>query len=236
MEFKKIFRSLSGKKKANGVTEKSAQQLPMVSQSSTYFQSIAKLPLHKYIDCAVNSNYATLTLSGMPTYQELALAWLEIQQEYADAIGDFEHKMYLSLVKEVTELSATLTQVKVCAKVLRAAFIKQNEPGVNEYIEYFKAELNILTGADCDFDLSDKDDFEKDVRMCESRSKATLIAFELANISLKAMKKKNTGEKPSYAYFDGMLIALSDTAGYHLTDNIMTMEFVNRIKRANSKK
>ncbi len=236
MQKKKRFQSLFGKKGIPGVTETPLPPLQKESPSGTYYRSIVKLPLHKYIDCAVNSNYAALILSGLPSEQNIMLAWLEIQQEYADAVGDFEHKMYLSLVKEVTELGATLSQVGVCAKVLRAAFLKQNQVGVKAYIEFFKTELNVLPGADCDFDLTDANDFEKDIRMCESRSKGIFISFELVNINLKGMKGKQTGEKPTYEYFQTMLIALSDMSGYHLTENITVLEFANRIKRANTKK
>lgn len=190
--------------------------------SGKWYQHITELPLRNYIDCAVDGNYHALVISGHPTEHELLIAWSNIQQEDADAAGDHEHRMYITLFKEVTLLKVTLQTIHYLIEILQEV-----------YYEPYTVQLNALLRTSFKFDNTDNHKYHETLRRCFNRSKGLKIDLELKLIQFKAIEKKNqdTGRKPTREYFQSILITLSDHAKYPVQDTISVYEFRDRIRR-----
>lgn len=190
--------------------------------SEKWYLHITELPLNRFIDVLVDGNYAALVITGYPRQEELLLAWAGIQSEYADAIGDHEHRMYVSLFKEVSTLAITLQQIEYLVEIM--AQIYQPE---------FGNMLNKLLVTTFKFDPADPEKYQATLKRCLMRSKGIKIDLELKQGQLKALEKKNdeSGEKPSREYFQSILITLSDHAQYQIPDSITVYELCTRIKR-----
>lgn len=195
-----------------------------VQPSGKWYHHITELPLHNFIECTVNGNYHALVISGHPTEHELLLAWSNIQQEYADAMGDHEHRLYITLYKEVTLLKVTLQTIHYLIEILQEVFF-----------EPYTALLNNLLRTDFKFDHTDKHKYHEILRRCFNRSKGIKIDLELKLAQFQAIEKKNreTGKKPTREYFQSVLITISDHAKYQLQDSITVYEFCDRIRRFN---
>lgn len=204
------------------------------TQSYKYYSSIVDLPLDRYIDVQVNGNYNALTIQGDPPISELEVAWLYIQQEYADSIQDNEYKQYLSLLQEITELNGRLQQVQINVDQIKIILVHHyNNPEDQDFISFIKAHadnLNRLIGKR--FNFLDKDTVEKSLQSCINRSRSIKIQLDLKMISYEGIKDKfEKGKKPDAAYYRSILISLSNHAGYHLTDKITVYEFCERLRR-----
>jgi hypothetical protein len=197
----------------------------MAQSLGMLYQHITELPLRNFIDCSVNDNYHALVISGHPTEQELLFAWSNIQQEYADAMGNHEHRLYITLFKEVTILKITLQTIHCLIEILQEV-----------YYEPYAAELNKLLRTDFKFDHTDQNKYNETLRRCFNRSKGLKIDLELKLIQYKAIEKKNqeTGKKPTREYYQSILITLSDYAKYQLQDSITVYEFCDRLRRFNN--
>lgn len=159
---------------------------------------------------------------GEPPPAEMVKAAVNIQQEYADSVGDAEHKVYCGLLKEVTLLQLTLQQIHSLVSVLREA-----------YNELLAKSLNDLLKSSLKFDIRNLEEYDKNLDRALRRSKGLKIELDLKTIALKAVEKKyeDLNKKPSREFYYGILITLSDDAGYHLYDEIPTWEFCERMKR-----
>lgn len=231
----------SGKKGQNTSSSKQVPPSQQGSQSYVLFQSITKLHLFRYKDCAVYDNLSALIISGEPPRKALEMAWLEIQQQFADAVGDAEYSNYVRMAKEVTLLNCTYTQIQLCAKNLEMIFnFYFDGPDTPfyqtacEYIEIFGRDINRFTGSN--FSFIDKATFHSNIKRCINRSKGLKLELDFKNAQFEVIRQKfeKEGKKPDEQYFDAILIGLSDHAGYQLTDQITVFEFCSRLKRLNN--
>lgn len=192
------------------------------TQSAKWYRHITELPLNRFIDVIVDDNYAALIITGYPAHEDLLSAWGQIQSEYADAIGDHEHRMYVSLFKEVSVLAINLQLVNSAVEVLEKVYSAE-----------LAGRLNKLLGTTFKFDPADPEKYRATLKRCIMRSKAFKIDLDLKQIQLKGMQKEHNeaGAKPSREYFQSILITLSDHAHYAIQDNITVFEFCDRIKR-----
>jgi hypothetical protein len=208
----------------NSNTSTPSKPTPKVTdqQSEKWYQHITDLQLRNFIDCVVNDNYHALVITGNPSAQDLLLAWSEIQAEYADVMGDYEHKLFVALFKEVTLLKISLQTIHCLIEILREV-----------HYEPFTAELNKLLRTSFVFDPADQNKYQETLRRCYNRSKGIKIDLELKLVQFKAIEKKNmeAGSKPTKEYFQSILITLSDHATYPVQDTITVYEFADRIRR-----
>jgi hypothetical protein len=196
----------------------------MDQPSGKWYQHITDLPLRNFIEVSVAGNYHALVISGNPTEHDLLLAWSNIQQEDADAAGDHEHRLYITLFKEVTLLKITLQTIHYLIEILQEV-----------YYEPYTVELNKLLMTSFKFDHTDQQKYHETLRRCFNRSKGIKIDLELKLSQFKAIEKKNqdTGKKPTKEYYQSILITLSDHAKYPVQDTITVYEFRDRIRRFN---
>lgn len=193
--------------------------------SARYYQTISKLPLKNFKECMCEGNLAALIIEGFPLPKELTIAWSTIQIQYADAIGEGEHKLrcmaFKSLIERKTDYKIALTAIKMLGM-----------PEIENYPENktpYAQELNNLIDANFSYEMPDKYDHLKNAI---ARIKGIKLAIDLAQIKVDAMESKPSGKR-SVESFDSNLITLSDHAGYALTDSITVFEYCDRIRRLN---
>jgi len=192
--------------------------------SVSFHRSIQTLPLRNFIDCLCNGNLTALIISGIPKQKELELAWRDIKMQYSDALSDGEHKLYLSLIKEIGILTATYNSV---------IFIV-NEIMRHAYSPDFAAELNDLVDASFEFRWEDQEDYHKKLNACINRAASIKINVDLKKMQMQGLSAKfEKGEESTPATFISVLISLSDFAKYTVTDSIVVFEYCDRIRRLN---
>lgn len=198
------------------------------AQPAKYHTSIDTLTLDKFIECDVDGNLNALTISGMPTSDELSMAWIDIQQEYIDALGSGEQTMHLELNRQCAQLAAEYELIDCAVKILGIARSDELVASVNEILHRSFA-----------FDPSDMEQYKAELKLCMSLRKRMRIELHQKNDALQALQKANSGEKQSKrstrAGYTKILIVIGDYVGIQLRKNEMTTyEFCERIKQYNS--
>jgi hypothetical protein len=218
MQWQKIFRWLFTRKQANGSTATPSTPIEIATQLSKWYLSITDLPLDKYIECVVDGNLSALVISGYPTQEELEAAWLEIAEQYADAMGDAEHRMYIKLYKELVYLNIEYKQILSLIEVLTIVVYKP-----------FEQKLNELLFTNFSFTANR----EKELDTCFRLSKSTLLKIDMKKAHLDGLKEKgeDTDKTPTREYFQSILITLSDYSKYPVQETITTYQFCERVKR-----
>lgn len=219
---KKLKSLLPFTKKASSTDTSSPNKPSDVSESSTWCRSIYDTPLYKFIEVICDGNKSALIISGFPAAEQLDDAWNDIAREYAEKLGSTEHKLFLSLIKDITELKTTLYQIEMLVETLRKT-----------YALPFAKMLNRISRTNYPFNPEDSEKYDKSLNSCLMRSKGLMLTLKLKEIqldSLQAKFEKKEGAGPDRGYFENALITLSDHAHFHLNDRIMTSEFCLRLK------
>lgn len=213
------------KKDFSGTTLKQSQPLPITTQLPNIYRSINNLPLHKFIDCIVNHNLSTLIISGFPSEFELTESWSSIVQQYTDAMGNQEHRLYTNLTKEIAVNTIVYNLINRSVSILR-----------KQYHQQLCKELNKLLSTSFKFDFQDQERYNKELDRCINRSKSLKINIDLLQIKVAELEKKFNGKSqtPTIEYYQTTLITLSDYAKYQISDSITVFEFCERIKRLNN--
>lgn len=212
-----------GKKLASTSTE--SQPAPAPIPSLSIYQSIDKLPLHRFVDCIVDNNLHSLVIEGKPTELQLQEAWNNILSEYTEAIGNHEYRIYISLYKEISLLKLSYNQIITSIEMLRVV-----------YSEYLCQQLNNLLKTSCKFNYKDQNSYQEELSKCLRRSKSIKISIDLKVLQFDAIQKKHFGkeeQKYTRGYFDSILINLSDHAKYEIHESITVSKYCERIKRFN---
>lgn len=194
--------------------------------SWSLYRSIHELPLARWIDLSVDWYLKALAKHGDPPELELRVAEQEIRIQYSDAAGDSQYRLYINLVKEISRLEITLHQIESLIATMRQA-----------YHPLFAKELNGLMNMNLRFDPTRPAEYDKNLDRIYNRSRSYKVSIGMKTLQVKQMEKRYSGdqEKPTREYYAGTLIALSDEAGYPLSDQITTWEFLERIRRFNKK-
>lgn len=226
MDKKKGLRWLSTRKEKNGNTAKPNPSSPQDTRSPRLYTYITDLPLNRYIDCVVDGNLAALIIKGMPAEEDLQQAWFGIQQQYADVIGDAEHKFYISLLSEVSHLSALYAAIQNGLNILEKIWFPP-----------LVLQINKALGSNFKFDHEDPISYISDIRKATSRSKGIKLKLDLKLAHFESIRNRHEGkiEKPTREYFQSILITLSDFSKYPIeSTRITTFEFADRIRRFNT--
>lgn len=218
MQKKTTSQSPSTKKTENGSNSTLSKPTPKGSLSPKFFRTITELPLSKFIEVAVDDNIMALVISGIPTEDELRDAWYEIYQEYLDSMGDANQLLILKLYREITRLTLQQEQIHMLIEFLSTYKYKK-----------FEDTLNALLSSRFQFKEKRKDDLERAGRIGRQMSiKVDIKQMQLDNLREKMPKE---GEKITRAYFQSVLITLSDFSKYPIHDSITTFEFCERLRR-----
>jgi hypothetical protein len=178
-----------------------------------------------------------LAVQGFPPEEELKSAWLQIQQQYVEAIGSSDYEMYWRTAKELSELTGKIQMVYVGLKALRSIHIALlSSEGDEELRNKLEKEIDeigpiINTILGTSFDFKSSETFDSIQTRCVNRCKGMNIQAAMLEPRLEAVQKKlQSGEVPDESYFRKMLVLISDSVGYHIPDNIVVFEFCLRIK------
>lgn len=198
--------------------------LPAATPSSSLYRSISELPLAAFRICIVHGDLSALVISGDPTEDEISKAWDDIRQQYADAIGDHDHRLATSLYKDIAILKYRYKSVILLVDLLQDAYMKE-----------LADELNDLLATTFPFDPHDTDQYLNDLQRCVKRTKAILLELEVKEQQYKNITAANgkKGSRPTDEYFLAILITLSDHAKYQVNESITVFEFCERLKRYN---
>jgi len=198
--------------------------MPMDTPSAKWYQHITELPLSKFIDVTVDDNLYALVITGQPSMEQLQLAWAQINQEYADVMGDNEHRMYISVYRDIKVLETTLKLIHWLVEQMREVY----------YVE-FANRLNALLNTRFKFDHTRPEQYFNELTRCINRSKGYKIDLDLKlaqfEVIQKNRKEQGEGEKPSREYYQAILITLSDHVKYPVGDSITVFEFCDRVRR-----
>jgi hypothetical protein len=222
MQKSNVFLSLFTKKRENTNISTPFTLTQTDIPLSKWYRSIEDLPLRNFIDAAVDGNLSALIISGTPTQLDLLAAWQDIQSEFADTMGDHEHRLYMILSNQVRELSITLEQITTLIECL-----------LNVYYEPFAIRLNSLLHTNFKFDPTDQKAYDAMLRGCAMRSKDLKIDIELKLIEMQAIEQKHKSdgrEQYTKKYFKSVLRTLSDHVKYRVEDTITTFEYCDRLK------
>ena len=224
MQHKTTRRRPFTKKDSNTSTSEQMKRSVGDYQSWSLYQSITELPLSRWIDLTVDGYLKALIKEGTPPENELHRAENELRIQYADAIGDGEYRVYVGVIKELADMELVLSQVYSMVRVL-----------TDVYVPLFADRLNRLLKTSFVFDINNPEAYDKLLSRCLNRSKIYKLRIDLKKIELEKLETKYQGKsgKATREYYMGLLISLSDHAGYPITDNITVYEFCERIKRAN---
>lgn len=190
------------------------------------YRSINELPLSRWMDLTVDGYLHAIVKHGNPPELDLKIAAHELRLQFSDAAGDTQYRMYVNMVNEVNRLEVLLKQIESLIKTLREV-----------YQPVLAKTLNELCGTSFRFDVTNPEQYDKELDRCYRRSRGYNLTISLKKASLAEMEKKYSGShaEASREYYMGSLIALSDDAGYPLSDQITVWEFLERIKRYNKK-
>lgn len=188
------------------------------------FNNIVDLPLSTYIECKVDRNLEALIITGEATKEELEFAWNEIEQEYADAVGDMEHFVYIKVLKEVTILSTDLKIIGSCIQLLSQCHVPR-----------FGEELNKLLHTTFKFDPSNQEQYLRELQSCANRSKELKMRLKLKEIEFDAIKEKHEGHsvEPTREYFHRILNQLEEHFHVPVDPSITVYRFCDKLRRYN---
>ncbi len=186
------------------------------------YQSIHKLPLAIFIDIVVDNDYSGLVISGTPEPGELEDAWINIHEQYCEAIGNGSATNYLE--REVLKLSITLFVGSEAISLLRKYYVPAIAQKLSNAIAFFEK-----------LDPTKPDEYDKILNRYETRLRSVKMRLAIAQTNLDAIQAKEKGKTihVDRQYFTRVLVALSDIAGYEIDESKITVaKFCERIKRA----
>lgn len=211
-------------------SKKGTQQRP-AAKPLTVFQSISELPLYLFIDAIADDKISGIIKSGYPAPEQLEAAWQEILLQYNEAMGDGESRLFFSLHKQILQKEITLRQVRLALEMLT-----EPERLTPKGILKFQDFLNGIFFSTVQIDPEDPDDYQDKLQVWKNQSASIMLAIDLKRIEYDAIKnkKKSEGQKPDRAYFQTILLNLSDYVKYEVDDKISVFEFCERIRRLNN--
>ncbi len=192
------------------------------------YKNILELPLSAFITCIVDDNLYALIKSGegKPAKEELEILWINMQQEYSDAIGSSEQKFYYSLLKDYALKKSIYNSIIIIINCLSQAYSKD-----------LCDKLNKINQSKFAFNIEDLAAYRNDLERSFVRSKSQKIKLDLLSRQIEEVGKKFDKEqgtkKVTREFYSSVLITLSDHAKYQLQDSISVFEFCDRLNRYN---
>ena len=133
-------------------TKKKKSEQPQTPNAS-YYTSIHKLPLERFVDVLVDKNLQALVINGNPTLSELQDAWDEILFQYEQAMGSQNLQHYLEAWTKVQACQLRYNRIDALVATLKQCYVKefadrlcrlthksfQYDPGNLEAYKTFKA-------------------------------------------------------------------------------------------------
>lgn len=192
------------------------------SSSWIVYRHISEIPLYLVIDALVDGKIHGIVVSGHPPEKEVEAAWADLVVQYNEGLGDSESRLFFSLHKQILQKEITLQQVELAITMLRGSHAP-------ELLEF----LNGVFFTQVRIDETDAEDRERKLNVFKNQKASIRMAIDMKRIQYDAIKRKkqSAGNRPDRAYFQTMLLNLSDFAKYEVTDRISTFQYVERVRR-----
>lgn len=193
-----------------------------------YYDHIAKLPLSAFIECLCDNNLRALVIEEDPENKidEYILqgAWIDIQEQYAEVMGDAEQRIYLKYVREINCEITTLHQVHACIEILEKV----------GYNDYFAEELSSLLKMKFTFNTSDLTSYNTTLQRAKDRIPGLEMRIELKQFQIDELEqrmKKKEGSKPTRGYFARVMNAVEEYYSVPIDEKITTLRFCDKVIR-----
>ncbi len=193
-----------------------------------YHNSLHKLPLSIFLDCYCDGNLQALIIEGEVDDYVLTDTWMNLQEEYVNALGNSEQRLFLKLLKEVNVLVATLNQIKILLPTLRLYYAVQ-----------LAKKLNKLLLIETNYMPTDWVAYNKQLDAAENKIAGVEMQMELKQHALEELTKKMNkvqGEKPTRSYFARLMNAMEEHFQIQVNEDITMTRFCDRIKRMSKPK
>lgn len=200
--------------------------MELVTDPAVLINSIYKCPLPVFIECAADGNLQGLVISGEASEADIKECWNDIVHQFVDTIGAIGNQRRKQMIKQLVKARTSLFLINESVKILD-----------RYYVKYFADKLNYLLTVRYKWDPVNKEEYDKDLKSCLTRSKQYKMEAALLEMQLDAMDKSEKKEEFSLSrkFFDDALISLSDSAGYALNEeNLSAYQFAERIRRLNN--
>jgi hypothetical protein len=189
--------------------------------------SIHELLFCVFKEIILKDNLKPLVISGEPTEQEMLIAWEEILEQYASAIGESDRDGYLKIRRE---LLYYITQ-----KNLLVALVEQLKV---YYVPKWAKLLNKVCQSSFKFDPLNREEYFKLLDRCIKRGRG-LIDLQLKILTDKKDqldKKRSDADnlKPTEEFFAKVLLNLHEFNNWQFDDNKITVyQYCEMAKRYN---
>lgn len=199
-----------------------ASPSPAATSLSMWYRNIHELPLYAWIRAEVHEDLSALVISGDPDMTDVSRTWSEMQGDFRDAIGDTKTTMRLFVYKEMALMSLQLQGIYIMIDGMRLA-----------YHPFFHKELNKQLECDIQWDHTDREAHFAALERYHKRTATIRRQIKLKEIEYESMKQGAVGPKPSDAYYQSVLITLTDFAKVPVTDQVSTFTYCERVRRLN---
>lgn len=194
------------------------------------YNNLHKLPLARFIDVAVDEQFEALIISGNPSQLQLMEAWETIIDAYNNelSIGSMDAAHTISLYRSALIEETRMKALEGLLNILRRYYVKK-----------FAEEVTGALQFNAKFDVTKPDEYDRDIDRGFKRLSGFRLRAEIAAGKLKIKLQKDNEapvEKPTREWFSRILINLSDSAGFDLNEETMSVyKFCERIRRYNNR-
>ena len=206
---------------ALGHTSKAQQAL----NSGECYANCSELPLLNFIRVVTSGELTTLTKSGKPTPDQLAIAWNEIFMEYCDLSPSNNQHYVLQVTREIAFLETRIAIIQICINRLVVSYYEPACDILREYDYYhpFTPET-MLT----------------DLKNVQAEANNLVVQRDVKKGEYQRYIDSQKGESTKETDFDEILTELSKFQGYHIhSKDITVSEYLgifNRFKKQNGGK
>jgi hypothetical protein len=203
-----------------------------VSRSWSIYSAADKCPLDAFLKCQEGSDLSPLIISGNPPIIDLQAAFLRIYSQFCTVSEDTEAYHHFLFLAQIAALSSRIEAVQL----LTAAWEREPSAAIAEALELWGFSL---PGAD-----ASPEERRRDVAMVRSRIKRDVLDLKMLEAEREKQSKDQKGSagrdsgglKMPGLLFDKVMISLSDTAGYNLRGDEMTVQqYAIRVAAARKK-
>lgn len=177
------------------------------------------------MDVICDDKLEALIISGNPDRDELMLTWINICEQYTDALKDQDTVAHMKLNYELIMDKAKY----FCIIELIATLQKY-------YADWLKKQLNELMRTNFKFDYTNKEEYDHEIKRAYNRSKGFLIDITLKEQKLAILEKKKeeaVNKKPTREYFEGALLTIRNHFKIQFGKEESTWAFCEQLRRMN---
>jgi hypothetical protein len=215
-----------------GYIRRTEKNIPATTTSSSAadimsprFYPDLRLPLSVFIECLVDKQYSGLVISGKANEDEIEAAWRIIFNLYAEEAGGEQYNEIFIKTKSVNVTSTKIYIIECTVATMKLMYDQRGADILNSY------------ALRCD--VAPDDDYETRCVKLDGllmRSRKFNVQLDKLQKELKEVSKEAEEKTSESDYFDDMLNFLSETNGYMIKANDITVSrFLKMLKKLTQK-